>query len=67
MARKRPNEPIGPTTVPGEPTDPKIPPSKAPKTDSKHHPGDRLEKESEQPLRESEQAMDRALTHLPPD
>lgn len=25
MPGKRPNEPIGPTTVPGQPTDPKIP------------------------------------------
>ena len=30
MPGKRPNEPIGPTTIPGEPLDPKIPPSQRP-------------------------------------
>lgn len=30
MPGKRPNEPIGPTTVPGQPTDSKIPPDERP-------------------------------------
>jgi hypothetical protein len=30
MPGKRPNEPIGPTTIPGQPTDPKIPPDQRP-------------------------------------
>ena len=30
---KRPNEPIGPTTVPGQATDPKIPPDQMPEDD----------------------------------
>jgi hypothetical protein len=30
MPGKRPNEPIGPTTIPGEPLDPKIPPDQEP-------------------------------------
>ena len=30
MPRKRPNEPIGPNTIPGEPLDPKIPPHQRP-------------------------------------
>lgn len=33
MPRKRPNEPIGPTTIPGQPMDPKIPPDQAPEPD----------------------------------
>lgn len=34
MPRKRPNEPIGPTTIPGQPLDPKIPPDQRPESDS---------------------------------
>jgi hypothetical protein len=30
MPGKRPSEPIGPTTIPGEPLDPKIPADEAP-------------------------------------
>ena len=30
MPDKRPKEPIAPTTIPGEPTDPKIPPDEQP-------------------------------------
>ena len=30
MPGKRPNEPIGPTTIPGQPLDPKIPPDQRP-------------------------------------
>ena len=33
MPRKRPNEPIGPTTIPGERLDPKIPPAQMPDAD----------------------------------
>jgi hypothetical protein len=31
--RKRPNEPIAPATIPGQPLDPKIPPELAPGSD----------------------------------
>jgi hypothetical protein len=54
MARKRPNEPIAPTTIPGEPTDPKIPPEDAPESDQ------------ERQARESEKAFDQAITRIPP-
>jgi hypothetical protein len=30
MTHKRPSEPIAPATLPGEPTDPKIPPEQQP-------------------------------------
>jgi hypothetical protein len=30
MSHQRPNEPIGPTNIPGEPLDPKIPPTQDP-------------------------------------
>jgi len=33
MPKKRPNEPIAPTTIPGEPLDPKIPPEQQPERD----------------------------------
>jgi hypothetical protein len=33
MPRKRTNDPIAPTTIPGEPTDPKIPPEQDPERD----------------------------------
>ncbi len=35
MPRKRSIEPIGPTTIPGEPMDPKIPPDQAPESDGR--------------------------------
>ena len=35
MPGKRPNEPIAPTTIPGEPMDPKIPPDQAPEPDGR--------------------------------
>ena len=57
MSRKRPSEPIGPTTVPGQATDPKIPPDEAP---------ERVESEEEQQARESEKAFDEAITRIPP-
>ncbi len=65
MPRKRPNEPIGPTTIPGQPTDPKIPPDQAPPPDEERREPD--ESAEDQPLRESEQAFDRAVTRMPPD
>jgi hypothetical protein len=33
MTHKRPSEPIAPATLPGEPTDPKIPPEQQPDRD----------------------------------
>jgi hypothetical protein len=62
MPRKRPREPIGPTTVPGEPIDPKIPPDQMPDERDEREAG-----EDTQPLRESEVALDRATTRIPPD
>ena len=35
MSRKRPSEPIAPPTIPGEPTDPKIPPDQVPEPDGR--------------------------------
>jgi hypothetical protein len=60
MNRKRPNEPIAPTTIPGEPLDPKIPPEERDDAD------DRIESDEEQQARESEKAFDQAITRLPP-
>ena len=60
MTGKRPREPIGPTTIPGEPTDPKIRPDEAPERDEFE------ETEAEQQARESEKAFDQAITRLPP-
>jgi hypothetical protein len=57
MPRKRPNEPIGPTTIPGEPMDPKIPPDQRPESD---------ESDEEHQARESEKAFDRGITRMPP-
>jgi hypothetical protein len=53
MPRKRPREPIAPTTIPGEATDPRIP-------------DDDETAEEEQQARESEKAFDEAITRLPP-
>jgi hypothetical protein len=44
MPRKRPSEPIGPTTIPGEATDPKIPPDEQPERDEER---DELEETEE--------------------
>lgn len=60
MTRKRPREPIGPTNIPGEPLDPKIPPDQQPTND------DGTESELEQQARESEKAFDQAITRIPP-
>jgi len=55
MPQKRPREPIAPTTIPGERTDPKIPPD------------DELdETDEERQARESEKAFDQAITRFPP-
>ena len=35
MPGKRPKEPIAPTTIPGEPLDPKIPPDQRPESDGR--------------------------------
>jgi hypothetical protein len=61
MPRKRPPEPIGPTTVPGRPLDPKIPPDQSPDADEHE------ETEEERQARESEKAFDRGITRMPPD
>jgi hypothetical protein len=55
MPRKRPSEPIAPTTIPGERLDPKIPDEL-----------DDEESEQEQQARESEKALDQAITRIPP-
>jgi hypothetical protein len=47
MPRKRPNEPIAPTTIPGERLDPKIPPDQRPE-----HDDEREESEQERQARE---------------
>ena len=58
MPHKRPREPIAPTTIPGEPLDPKIP------DEDVETKGE--ETEEEQQARESETAFDQAVTRLPP-
>jgi hypothetical protein len=65
MPGKRPNEPIGPTNVPGGSIDPKIPPDDTAddtRDDSREH----LESEQEQQARVSEKAFDEAITRMPP-
>jgi len=64
MTRKRPNEPIAPTTLPGEAIDPKIPRDQQAEDETDE---DAESSETEQPLRDSEQALDRAMTRIPPD
>jgi hypothetical protein len=54
MPGKRPNEPIGPTNVPGQPLDPKIPDD------------EREESDEERQATESEKAIDEARTRTPP-
>jgi hypothetical protein len=56
MPNKRPNEPIAPTTIPGQRLDPKIPDDEL----------DSDESEQEQQARESEKAFDQAITRNPP-
>jgi hypothetical protein len=64
MPAKRPNEPIAPTTVPGERTDPKIPPDEGP--ERPHERDEFVESDEEQQARQSEKAFDQAITRLPP-
>ena len=61
MTPKRPSEPIAPTTIPGKPTDPKIPMDQIPAPDDEFE-----ESEGERQARESEKAFDQAITRLPP-
>ncbi len=64
MPGKRPREPIGPTTIPGEPLDPKIPPDQLPEDEAE---GDEhVESEEERQARQSEAAFDQAITRIPP-
>ena len=65
MPRKRPNEPIAPTTLPGEPMDPKIPPDDEPERDEEYD--ELVETEDERLARESEKAFERAITRVTPD
>jgi hypothetical protein len=60
MPRKHAFDPIAPTTLPGEPTDPKIHTEEEPERDA------REETDEERQARESEQAFDRAVTRTPP-
>jgi len=62
MTPKRPNEPIAPATTPRKPLDPKIiPPDQIPESEDPL-----LESEAERLARESEKALDQAITRLPP-
>jgi hypothetical protein len=58
MPRKRAFDPIAPTTLPGEPLDPKIRPD--PQDDALE------ETDEERQARESENAFDQAITRTPP-
>ena len=60
MPRKHAFDPIAPTTLPGEPTDPKIRTEEDPESDA------REESDEERQARESEKAFDRAITRTPP-
>ena len=63
MPNKRPSEPIAPTTIPGQPLDPKIPPDQvAASGDFDDH----EESEEGRQARESEKAFDQAITRIPP-
>jgi len=57
MPGKRPSEPIAPTTIPGQPLDPKIP-------DDELEAGE--ESDEERQARESEKSFDQAITRIPP-
>jgi hypothetical protein len=61
MPRKHAFDPIAPTTLPGEPTDPKIRTE-----DEELERESREETDEERQARESEQAFDRATTRTPP-
>lgn len=61
MPRDRTIEPIAPTTIPGDVTDPKIPPEMNPESD------DRIqEPEEEEQARLTEVAFERSISRLPP-
>jgi hypothetical protein len=63
MPGKRPSEPIAPTTIPGEPLDPKIPADQLPDDDEELD--EREKSEAERQARQSETAFDRAITRIP--
>ena len=60
MPRKHAFDPIAPTTLPGEPTDPKIQSSEEPERDALE------ETEEERQARESEKAFEQAIVRTPP-
>ena len=60
MPRKHAFDPIAPTTLPGEPTDPKIHDDSEPERDAHE------ESEEERQARESEKAFDQAIVRTPP-
>ena len=64
MPTKRPNEPIGPTNVPGQRLDPRIPDEQSADNDDAFD--EREESSEEQQARESEKAFDQAITRTPP-
>jgi hypothetical protein len=67
MPGKRPNEPIAPATIPGQPLDPRIPPDEAEADADVDAEFDASEEsENEQHARESEKAFDQAITRIPP-
>jgi hypothetical protein len=61
MPRKHAFDPIAPTTLPGEPTDPKIRTEDEQPEHEAHE-----ETDEERQARESEKAFDRAITRTPP-
>lgn len=61
MPNKRPSEPIAPANIPGQKMDPRIPPDQIPQSED-----GLLESEAERQARESEKALDQAITRLPP-
>jgi len=62
MPHKRPNEPIAPTTIPGEPLDPKIPPDQEPQRDEERDGLVEPDEERQVRLRTAGPAF---LTHAP--
>ncbi len=70
--RKRPNEPIAPTQIPGGHIDPKVPDDVDAETDREGHAAgdaserEHIESDEEQQARESEKAFDQAITRIPP-
>lgn len=64
MSGKRPSEPIAPTTIPGQPLDPRIPDDQEAVSDEEIDA--REESDDERQARESEKAFDQAITRIPP-